>query len=173
MAETKEITLRQSDVASFIQITSSVPGDTIFNGLKSIYQYGVLMAEGKDEEAKKQAYEHRLDIGDTWRRLKEYEKAQKQLKPIIECIAEAVAMPDIFKWQAGAKKSVKTITNVPELWRKLKEQGTDLDAFLSRCTIDFEDAVLISGMNEPTFLENWGDVANIETKQNKPTLKAL
>lgn len=173
MAESKELTLRQSDVASFVEITAAIPGDPIFDGLKTIYKYGLLFAEGKETEAKALAYEQRLNVGDLWRKLKEYEKAIKQLKPIIETIAAAVAMPDVFKWQQGAQKKVKTITNLPELWHKLQAQGADLDAFLSRCEIDFDEAVLFSGMNEPNFLETWGDVANIETKQNKNTLKAL
>ena len=154
-------------------MSATVPGDPVFEGLKTIYNFGLLFAEGKDTEAKQLAYNFRASVGDLWRRLKEYEKAIRQLKPIIESIAENVAMPDVFKWQDGAKKSVKTITNVPELWHRLKEQGADLDAFLARCEIDFDEAVLFSGMNEPTFLENWGDVAKIEIKQNKNTLKAL
>lgn len=173
MAEKKEIVLRNTDVANFVQSFGVIEGDPIFNGLVTVYNYGVRFENGDVEGAKALAYEHRQDIGDLWRRLKENESAQKILKPLVEKIAETVPMPDVFKWQAGAKKTVKTITNVPELWAKMEAAGITLEAFLNICDVDFDKAVDLSGMNEKNFLESWGDVANVETKQNKNTLKGL
>lgn len=173
MAESKEITLRQSDIASFVESFSAVPGDPIFEGLKTVYNFGVRLDAGKVEEAKALAYEKRESLETLWRRIKENEKAGKQLKPLIEKIAEMVPMEDYFKWQAGAKKSKKAITNVNELWKRLEASGVTLECFLSNCTIDFDKAVLISGKNEPTFLEDWGDVASVETVQAKAILKGL
>lgn len=172
MAE-KEIILRESDVSAFVGSFGVVPGDPIFNGLVTVYKFGALMDQGDEKSAKALAYENRADLGSLWRRIKENESAQKTLKPWVEKIAEAVPMPDVFKWQVGAKKVVKTVTDVNELWKRLEAEGVTLEAFLNICKVDFGDAVELSGKNESAFLEAWGDVANVETKQNKNTLKGL
>lgn len=171
--ESKEIVLRNTDVASFIQSFGVIEGDPIFNGLVTVYNYGVRYEAGNIEEAKKLAYEHRQDLGDLWRRIKENAAAEKVLKPLVEKIAADVAMPDVFKWQAGAKKSKKTIADVNGLWAKMEAAGITLEAFLGCCDVDFDKAVELSGMNENNFLETWGDVVNVEQTQNKPSLKGL
>lgn len=174
MAESKEIALRKTDIASFVEITSAVPGDPIYDGLTAIYNYVTAYANNLPEEARKGAYEKRYAIGDLWRRLKEYEKLVKQIKPVIESMASDVTMPDVFKWQQGATKTKKEVTDNAELWRRLEKEGVSLDSFLSICKVDFDAAVEISGKNERAFLEEFaGDICNVTSAQNKPTLKAL
>ena len=174
MSESKEITLRPSDVQSYTASFGLIPGDPVFEGLVTVFKYGQAYESGDVEGAKKIAYERQADISALWRRVKEYEAATKQIKPLIEKICTDVPMPDYFKWQQGAIKKTKTVTNMVELWKRLQAQGVSLDAFLSKCTIDFKDAMEMSGFNETKFVEEFaGDCIEIETKQNKNTLKAI
>lgn len=174
MSESKEITLRSSDVSSFVESFGLIDGDPVFEGLVAVFKYGQAFDAGNKDDARKVAFDHQADISALWRRVKEYESATKQLKPLIEKICADVPMPDYFKWQQGAVKTTKTVTNMGEIWKRLQAQGVSLDAFLSKCTIDFKDAMELSGFNETKFVEEFaGDCVEIETKQNKNTLKAI
>lgn len=175
MPESKELTIRKSDVASFVQITSAVPGEPLYNGLMAILNYVNKYADNDAEGARKDAYENRFNFGELWRKLKEFEKMIKQVKPMVEAIASDVTMPDVFKWQAGAKKTSKEVSNNYELWLRMEKEGVSLESFLTRaCKVDFSAAVELVGKSEVAFLEEFaGDIVNVETKQNKPTLKGL
>lgn len=168
--------LRDSDVKAFVEQFNTVPGDLLFNALVTIYNYGVRMEKGDVEGARQLVYDNREAMGVIWRRCKEYEKAVKQLKPIIEVIAAAVPMSDVFKWQAGSKKTKKEIlpSAMFELWQRLEKTGVSLESFLTCCKIDFKSAVELAGLSETKFIEEFaGDLCNIETVQNKSVLKGL
>lgn len=168
--------LRESDVKAFVTEFNTVPGDPLFNALVTIYNYGARIEKGDVEGARAMAYENRADLGEIWRKIKEYEKACKQLKPIIEVIAAAVPMSDVFKWQAGAKKTIKEVrpSSMFEMWQRLEKVGVTLEAFLTCCKVDFKSCVELAGLSESKFLEEFaGDLCNIETKQNKAVLKGL